>query len=61
MDSYSPTTKPGRIAGKSADRDSGHYALYKKCPSHAAVVCFDEWGPLELGSRVPAVGRPSDE
>ncbi|PYV19464.1 MAG: hypothetical protein DMG21_01545 [Acidobacteria bacterium] len=23
-------------------------ALYRRCPPHRAVVCFDEWGPLEL-------------
>ena len=23
-------------------------ALYRRCPPRAAVVCFDEWGPLEL-------------
>ena len=22
--------------------------LYRRCPPGAAVVCFDEWGPLEL-------------
>ena len=22
--------------------------LYQTCPPRAAVICFDEWGPLEL-------------
>src|SRR5215813_10881724 len=22
--------------------------LYRRCPPHSAVVCFDEWGPLDL-------------
>ena len=24
------------------------WRLYRRCPPGAAVVCFDEWGPLEL-------------
>ncbi len=36
--------------------------LYKRCPKSSAVVCFDEWGPLELkpigGSAWAKQGRP---
>jgi hypothetical protein len=30
------------------DRKKSNRQLYQACPPRAAVVCFDEWGPLEL-------------
>lgn len=40
--SLSPLTSATEAA------DSTSYRFYRRCPKAAAVVCFDEWGPLEL-------------
>jgi hypothetical protein len=36
--------------------------LYTRCPPRTAVICFDEWGPLELkplgGTAWAARGKP---